>query len=223
MAFIKGPLDPYRVRRRENLDKLNSYIQPKIYRLIDHYMISFQVPVAARAAGMALSTAIRHLKRPIVQAEIERRKAEERERLKMTSEEVLQELAKIGRANVATFVDDKGRVLPPSKWPKEYAGAVAKFSSRTRKTETGSVTTREIALHDKMSALNTLSKHLGLIDSKNPQTSNLMLVNLPMDKLLDMAKEAMTVLDAKVVEPKALPPKSDAVEAEFTELEVKSE
>jgi phage terminase small subunit len=204
VAFIKGPLDPYRVRRREGLTKLNSYIQPKIYRLIDHYMISFQVPVAARAAGISLNTAIRHLKRPIVQAEIEKRKAEERERLKMTSEEVLQELAKIGRANVASFIDDKGEVLQPSKWPKDYARAVSKFSSKTHKTKTGSTTTREICLHDKMRALETLSKHLGLTDSKNQQTTNMLLVNLPMDQLLSMAKEAMTVLDATVVEPKKL-------------------
>jgi len=123
---------------------------------------------AAIAAGYsertARSIAHRLLKEPEVAAAIEAGQGKLARKFEITTEAVLQELAAIGFANIADFLDGTGRInikaLDRAK--------LAAVSELIVDILPGDVVRTRIKLHDKRAALVDLGKHLGLFKPQAP-------------------------------------------------------
>lgn len=136
-------------------------------RFVAEYLVDLNATQAAIRAGYSPKTANRigsqNLSKVDVQAEIEKRRATLRNKLEITQEKVLEELAAIAFANGADFatVNQNGivRITPTSELPDEKRKAVASIKEGQWGTE--------VKVHDKVKALELLAKHLGMFDSKN--------------------------------------------------------
>ena len=131
-------------------------------RFVAEYLVDLNATAAARRAGYseksASRIAIELLNKTQVSEEIQKRRGELQNKLKITQETVLQELAAIAFANGTDFVTVTGAglldVKPTSQVSKEKLPAIAgiKYSQNGI----------EIKLHDKVRALELLGKHLGV-------------------------------------------------------------
>ena len=136
-------------------------------RFVAEYLVDLNATQAAIRAGYSPKTANRigsqNLSKVDVQAEIEKRRATLRNKLEITQEKVLEELAAIAFANGADFatVNQNGivRITPTSELPDEKRKAIASIKEGQYGTE--------VKVHDKVKALELLAKHLGMFDSKN--------------------------------------------------------
>jgi len=134
------------------------------------YIINFNATDAGLYAGYksrdtARSQGSKLLKRPEVKAYVDHLVARRTKRLDVTADKVIAEYAKIAFLDVATFYDSEGHLLPFSKMSPENRGAVA---SLTYDNNFAPV----IKTHDKLKALDSLSKHLGLYEKDNKQTKS---------------------------------------------------
>ncbi|SRR6266849_318289 len=87
----------------------------------------------------------------------------------ITAERTMRELAHVGFSRIGAVFDAHGNLQPVKTLPDHVQATVA--SVKTLKTNVVSgdgqqETTREVKLWDKMSALNTLAKHFGLVVEK---------------------------------------------------------
>src|SRR6266849_11173689 len=87
----------------------------------------------------------------------------------ITAERTMRELAHVGFSRIGAVFDKNGNLQPVKQLPDHVQATVA--SVKTLKTNVVSgdgqqETTREVKLWDKMSALNTLAKHFGLVVEK---------------------------------------------------------
>lgn len=136
-------------------------------RFVAEYLVDLNATQAAIRAGYSPKTANRigsqNLSKVDVQTEIEKRRATLRNKLEITQEKVLEELAAIAFANGADFatVNQNGivRITPTSELPEEKRKAIASIKEGQYGTE--------VKVHDKVKALELLAKHLGMFDSKN--------------------------------------------------------
>ena len=136
-------------------------------RFVAEYLVDLNATQAAIRAGYSPKTANRigsqNLSKVDVQTEIEKRRASLRNKLEITQEKVLEELAAIAFANGADFatVNQNGivRITPTSELPEEKRKAIASIKEGQYGTE--------VKVHDKVKALELLAKHLGMFDSKN--------------------------------------------------------
>ena len=156
-------------------------------RFIDEYMIDFNATRAAIAAGYATKTAkdqaSKLLSTPEVRDEVNRRKAEACEGLRISAERVLWEMAALGFSNIFNYVEVADGELRLKEMPAEMQGAV----SGIKVTKNGV----EIKLHDKLKALEFLAKYTGLTDKKNctPVENNLLEALAACREGIDFASE----------------------------------
>ena len=144
-------------------------LTPKQRRFVNEYLIDFNATQAAIRAGFskrsAGNIANEYLKKPHIQAELQKRQKKLQEKLEITQEKVLQELASIAFANGSDFatVIPGGivEVIPTSEVPKEKLPAIAGIEQ----TRTGV----KVKTHDKVRALEKLGEYLGLFESGQPQ------------------------------------------------------
>ncbi len=144
---------------------------------VQEYLIDLNASAAARRAGYSVRTANRiaseNLAKPHIQAAIQKAMKERERRTEITQDKILQELAKIGLADIKDYlsyrtaknqvgVDDDGEPiidyapiieLVPSE---DVDGALVQEVSLSAK---GVFTFK---LQDKMKALELLGRHLGL-------------------------------------------------------------
>ena len=133
-------------------------------RFVQEYLVDLNATAAARRAGYKDPNIGRQLiTKNNVSEEIAKRQVKLQNKLEITQEKVLQELAAIAFANGSDFVTVTATglldVKPTSKVPKEKLPAIAGI----KYTQVGSV---EIKLHDKVKALELLGKHLGVFDDR---------------------------------------------------------
>lgn len=100
-------------------------------------------------------------------------KARALKELEITAERTMRELGRVGFSDVGALFDDAGQLAPLKALPASVRATVA--SVKTLKTNLVSgdgaqEVTREVKLWDKMSALNTLAKHFGLVTDKQDVT-----------------------------------------------------
>lgn len=156
-------------------------------RFIDEYMIDFNGTRAAIAAGYAskraTEQAARLLSIPEIRNEVNRRKAEICEGLRISAERVLWEMAALGFSNIFNYVEVSDGELRLKEMPSEIQGAV----SSIKVTKNGT----EIKLHDKLKALEFLAKYTGLTDKKGepPVENNLFEAIDAMGKEIDFISE----------------------------------
>jgi len=152
-------------------------LTPKQERFVDEYLVDLNATQSAIRAGYSEKTAhsIGHenLRKPEIQALIERKRSKTAARLEVTRERVVNELARIAFSDIRSVVK-WGRIklqasdgipevvydidlIPSEEISDDAAAAVAEV----RKTREG----LSIKLLDKKGALDSLGKHLGLFQA----------------------------------------------------------
>lgn len=152
-------------------------LTPKQRRFIDEYLIDLNATQAAIRAGYSEKTAysigLQNLKKLEIQAEIQKRRNRLQNKLEITQERVLQELAAIAFANGADYakVVNSGllptvEMIPTEELPPEKLPAIAGIKANQYGVE--------VKLHDKVKALELLGKYLGTFDGgpAQEQTEN---------------------------------------------------
>lgn len=147
-------------------------LTPKQRRFIDEYLIDLNATQAAIRAGYSEKTAysigLQNLKKLEIQAEIQKRRNRLQNKLEITQERVLQELAAIAFANGADYakVVNSGllptvEMIPTEELPPEKLPAIAGIKANQYGVE--------VKLHDKVKALELLGKYLGTFDGGTAQ------------------------------------------------------
>lgn len=152
-------------------------LTPKQRRFIDEYLIDLNATQAAIRAGYSEKTAysigVQLLKKLEIQAEIQKRRNRLQNKLEITQERVLQELAAIAFASGADYakVVNSGllptvEMIPTKELPPEKLPAIAGIKANQYGVE--------VKLHDKVKALELLGKYLGTFDGgpAQEQTEN---------------------------------------------------
>jgi len=131
----------------------------KQQRFTAEYLIDNNASRAAMAAGYSSKTAesqgSRLLRNVKVARALDKALAKQAARTEITADRVLKEYAKIGFADVADYLDTDCQ-------PKEITALSRDQTAAIRQIELYPDGGGKIQLHDKMKALDSLSKHLGL-------------------------------------------------------------
>lgn len=138
------------------------------------YMIDMNATKAAARAGYSERTSneagARLMNAPTVKAEIKRLQNKVSEKLSIKAEHIISELAKIGFSDIKNYYDNSDeKTKNITKLDNDLTAAVS--SLKTIKTIVNGVTTiqKEFKLHDKITALISLGKHLGIFEKNNKQ------------------------------------------------------
>jgi len=180
-------------------------------KFCDEYLVDCNATQAAIRAGYSPKTAYsigeENLRKPELQAEIQKRKIELQNKLEITQEKVLQELASIAFANGADFAkiedNDTVKMIPTDKLSSEKLPAIAGIKVNQYGVE--------VKLHDKVKALELLGKYLGTFEGNGAQSqaeNNLLeAINSCGEEGLDDLPEIQQAAenDAVVVENEELP------------------
>lgn len=142
-----------------------SKLTAKQQRFIREYLADLNATQAAIRAGYSEKTApwigAENLRKPQIQAEIQRLGQKTAQKLEITRERVMEELAAVGFSRVADFVrvEHGQRVFATvtSDLPDSKVAALAGLKQGTNGIE--------VKLHDKVRALELLGKALGVFDS----------------------------------------------------------
>lgn len=141
---------------------------PKMQKFVDEYLVDLNATQAAIRAGYSKKTAysigVSNLKKAEIQAALQKRQKSAAEKLEITRERVLKELASIGFAKATDFLTIQGgRVLI-----KDSDDVAADKLAALASVKEGMYGV-EVKLADKTRALEMLSKYLGLFDGTNPE------------------------------------------------------
>jgi phage terminase small subunit len=149
-------------------------LTPKQQRFVEEYLIDANATKAAQRAGYSKATAYaqgqRLLKNVEVAAALKEAMEDRGRRTQVTADKVLAELARIGFSNVEHFsAGDTGLSLAEGA-PADAMRAVSSVKRRvvTRSTDDGEEVdvTVEFRLWDKVSALEKMAKHLGILTDR---------------------------------------------------------
>ncbi|MGH2342576.1 terminase small subunit [Segnochrobactraceae bacterium EtOH-i3] len=152
-------------------------LTPKQARFVEEFVVDLNATQAAIRAGYSAKTAAdigRQLlrKTPVARAISERQRAIS-ERIGVTAERVVEELAKIGFANMADYMkvgEDGDPYLDFSGLTRDQAAALSEVTVEDFKDGRGEdardVRRIKFKLYDKRAALVDLGKHLGMFKEK---------------------------------------------------------
>ncbi|MDR2137358.1 MAG: terminase small subunit [Synergistaceae bacterium] len=146
---------------------------PKQERFVQEYMVDLNATQAAIRAGYSVKTARfigqENLTKPYIQDAIHEARVKQSARTQITVDRVLQELAKIGFANMANYmrVGESGYpVLDFSKLTRDQAAALVEVTVDDyldgRGEDAREVRRVKFKLADKRGALVDIGKHLGM-------------------------------------------------------------
>lgn len=137
------------------------------------YIIDLNASAAAVRAGYsnesARSIAYELLAKEEIETEIRRLINERSERLNVTADDVLREFYAIGMSNVKDFLYDDFEVKNLDEIDLVKAKAIKSVKKTITEFEGGSKTVVEFQLHDKISGLNSIGKHIGFFEKDNQQ------------------------------------------------------
>lgn len=140
-------------------------------RFAKEYVIDLNATQAAIRAGYSENTAneqgARLLANVSIKKYINELQGKLSERNDNLADRVVQELAKIGFANIQDFLNGGNSVLELKHLEADKTAAVSKVKT-TVNEHTGNITT-EIAFHNKVDALEKLGRHLGIFEKDNQQ------------------------------------------------------
>lgn len=138
-------------------------------RFVAEYLVDLNATQAAIRAGYRAKTAYsigcENLRKPDVQAAIQEAMDKRSERMEITQDMVLRELAAIGFAKVSDYaqVTASGRVrITPTE---ELSDVQRRALSGIKEGKFGV----EVSSYDKVKALELLGKHLGMFDARTAQ------------------------------------------------------
>lgn len=150
---------------------------------VAEYLIDLNATRAIHVADPTIlnptAAAKRILAKPIVQALIDKRRAEIRERTAITAEKVLEEYRRIAFFDPIQCFNSDGSMKDFEELDSTQRAAISSIKI-TENTIT-SKRTIEFRTHNKLTALEALSKHLGLFEKDNeqkrPDTVNINVLN----------------------------------------------
>jgi phage terminase small subunit len=147
-------------------------LRPKQRRFVDEYLCDFNATQAAIRAGYRAKRAdqigYENLRKPEIQAAIAQRQQALQQQCEVTQERVIQELASIAFSDLRAYMQwgpDGIRLEPSSTLTPQHARVVKQLVVTV--TEAGR--TVRLALHDKVSALDKLGRHLRLYNDQDPE------------------------------------------------------
>lgn len=170
-------------------------MSPKQQRFVEEYLIDLNATQAAIRAGYSAKTAEQQghqlLKNTSVAAEIGKRSEKRTEKLEITAERVLRELALLGFANMADYMrpgPDGDPYLDFSDLSRDQAAALAEVTVEDFKDGRGEdardVRRVKFKLADKRAALVDLGRHLKLFTDKVEHSGQMALTVSPEDAAL---------------------------------------
>lgn len=158
-------------------------LTPKQERFCLEYVIDFNATRAARDSGYSAKTAMEQgyqlLQIPSVRQKIEELKAEQDERLLITSDMIRARLWEIANVDPALAYDENGQLLPIHKIPEEVRRAIAGidiYKDFTEGVEIGE--TKKLKFWNKNQALELLGKTRKLFTEKVEHSGKVTLEDL---------------------------------------------
>ena len=129
---------------------------------VTEYLKDLNATAAAERAGYSARTARKIasalLKKSEIAAAIKAEMEKREQRTQVTVDRVVEELAAVAFANIGDAYNDDGQILPIGKMPRSFQSAIEIYQRDDRGTR--------IKMHDKISALEKLGRHLGMFNDK---------------------------------------------------------
>lgn len=158
-------------------------MNPKRARFVAEYLKDLNATQAAMRAGYRARTArqqgARLLTKADIQQAVQASQHKRLEKLEITSDRVLAEVARIGFSDIRAWFDDKGNLRPVHELSADVAAALGSVEVHREKTRSSdgneqTVTIEEclvkVKAWDKMRALELLAKHLGIVKEQHEHT-----------------------------------------------------
>ncbi len=135
---------------------------PRQQRFVEEYLLDLNAHQAALRAGYSPRTArqiaTQLLRKPAIAEAIRQAMAARAERMRVSADRVIQELARVAFADIGRFLEADGVTLKNlDRIPADDRAAVQEVATAGK---TGAVL--RLRLHDKLRALDGLARHLGL-------------------------------------------------------------
>lgn len=142
-------------------------------RFCEEYLIDLNATQAAIRAGYskdtARSTGSENLSKPDIVDYIASLQESRSERTKITADMVLQELAKIGFSDIKNYYSEDKEPIDITQLENKLTAAVAQIKVTETSGDWGTKVTKEFKLHDKISALEKIARHIGFFEQDNKQ------------------------------------------------------
>lgn len=169
-------------------------ISQKQRRFVEEYLVDLNATQAAIRAGYCGKSGYKLMQRPEVQESIREQIRRRTERVEITQDMVLRELAAIGFAKATdhTRVSKSGvvEIMPTQEWTEAQARAVAAIKLGRYGVQ--------VSNYDKVKALELLGKHLGMFDGRGgPAAED---ENDLLERLLEESGEDMDTDDLPEIE-----------------------
>lgn len=144
---------------------------------VAEYLVDLNATQAATRAGYSAKVArqqgAENLSKPVIQEAIAQAMAERITRVEVKADDVVRELARIGFSDLAGMFKG-GELLKLEEAPEDMRRAVSSIEVVTRKAGHGAVErVTKIRAWDKVNALTSLGRHLGLFAADNEKNVNL--------------------------------------------------
>ena len=154
--------------------KARGKVNDRQRRLIDEYLIDLNATQAAIRAGYSAKTADRIgaeiLGKPWVKDELRKRLEARSRRTEITADRVLQEYARIAFFDPRKLFDAEGNPKPISELDADTAAAIAGLDVVQDFSREGIASyTKKYRLANKIGALDSVARHLGLFTEKKPE------------------------------------------------------
>ena len=137
------------------------------------YLVDLNGTQAAIRAGYSKKTANRianeNLIKPVISQRVAFLKMKRNKRVELTADEVLLELKRIAFSNICDLKIDWDKVKDWNDLTDDQKAVIAEIKVTETKGQDWTKTITEIKLHDKLKALEKLSKHTGLYEKDNKQ------------------------------------------------------
>lgn len=170
--------------KKTNADKP---LLEKQKRFCEEYIVDLNGTQAAIRAGYseksAKQLASMLLTHANIQAYLGKLRAEQQERTKVTADRVVEELARIGFADMRHFINERGRVRSIQDLDTEQSPVISEIRTETRLVGEQLVEITKFKLHDKVQALNLLGRHLGMFEDN---------VNLKVPAEIKVTRQVLT-------------------------------
>lgn len=149
---------------------------PREEKFCQQYVILGVGSKAVTAAGFTTKKpkiyACQILKRPRIRLRIKELRGKLRKRAMVEATEVIREYARVGFANIQDYLDTDNTVKDLTTLPADVAAAVESIHFDVRHdggSSKGYTEKVRLKLHDKIKALDSLARHLGLFEKDNKQ------------------------------------------------------
>lgn len=156
-------------------------LTPKQRRFVDEYLIDLNATQAALRAGYSKKTAYsmgdENLKKPEIKRAIQKAMQKREERTEITQDRVLLEYARLAFYDPRKLFQPDGTPKPIEELDDDTAAALSGLEVREKFEGAGENRTfvgytKKYKLANKLGALDSLAKHLGMLDGKGRESEN---------------------------------------------------